>query len=764
MAARRPSGFGIVDRPFWIIDPQALVDKRVTFQFPMGNTVTRLSGTCTQYDPNDGKHFVVYDDGTQKWYTMTTKTFWVDDVRYDVGDRSLRRDPRIDEAAAEQNRVRRLQNCAWRLAAEKAAAEKAKAENDAELLDAAKDGDLGRVETAMETGADIEVKDAGNGNTPLHNACYRNHITLVEALIEKHGANVNATNQCGMTPLHGACAMKGYAALAELLIEKYRANVEAVTKDGKTPLDMAAGKKIRDAVTAAVSRVAASKRAAELDKMRAVSESSSLGHLQQQYTFTRGLRGHNLEADHCLAPCVFGTVEKLYDESLNPSKEAPSMGDLEAVDRMRLELDNAQKWVREASQRARTSAGCSTAVEARDAVRTKLKEVIDEAVRTFDVQVVHKEVGRLQAAETCLLNGLKELGHDAIDGEGIGKQKEHEMDVSSFIQSEEAQKAVEEWKLRFSVTATIAKSDDDVREAFLASTKLAAQYATLSVAQPPGLNMSVGAAQETQEFEEATFTSFNLALETLAREREFWVSYDPMAAFPARLVINAAVPLVSAIRSRINRLSSVRGKMALAQEESNRIGNLPTSPDRSKFDELREIEMDKAEDLIDAEGKLKKKIKRKKTPEEIQAAQDELTTARREAQGAQRQVEAERTLLVSQVDEFPELLALFSDIIGEDDLELGAVLKKGRSLSMYKQLPWPPEIAPGPSRHEVLLCEFGEEQYAVKKYKLKEPSKRRAFLREASLLRDLSKHPNIIDVNAVFTFTELDSGKPDPYT
>ena len=37
----------------------------------------RYEGLCTHYDPNDGKHFVVYDDGEKKWYTMTQKTFWV---------------------------------------------------------------------------------------------------------------------------------------------------------------------------------------------------------------------------------------------------------------------------------------------------------------------------------------------------------------------------------------------------------------------------------------------------------------------------------------------------------------------------------------------------------------------------------------------------------------------------------------------------------------------------------------------------------------
>ena len=79
---------------------------------------------------------------------------------------------------------------------------------------------------------------------------------------------------------------------------------------------------------------------------------------------------------------------------------------------------------------------------------------------------------------------------------------------------------------------------------------------------------------------------------------------------------------------------------------------------------------------------------------------------------------------------------------------------------MYKQLPWPGEIAPGSSRHDVLLCEFGEERYAVKVYRLQDPSERRAFLREAKLLCDLSKHPYIIDVDALFT--ELDEGSGNP--
>jgi len=62
--------------PFWITDPNALVGKRVTVLWSKGK---RYKGACKHYDPKDGRHFIVYDDGEKKWYTMSQKTFWVND-------------------------------------------------------------------------------------------------------------------------------------------------------------------------------------------------------------------------------------------------------------------------------------------------------------------------------------------------------------------------------------------------------------------------------------------------------------------------------------------------------------------------------------------------------------------------------------------------------------------------------------------------------------------------------------------------------------
>ena len=53
------------------------------------------------------------------------------------------------------------------------------------------------------------------------------------------GADVNAKNDGGFTPLHAA-ALNGHKEIAELLIEK-GANLNAKDRRGRTPLDQAEG-------------------------------------------------------------------------------------------------------------------------------------------------------------------------------------------------------------------------------------------------------------------------------------------------------------------------------------------------------------------------------------------------------------------------------------------------------------------------------------------------------------------------------------------
>ncbi len=86
------------------------------------------------------------------------------------------------------------------------------------LNEAAKQGNLKEVKRLISKGANIEVKDASSA-TP------------------SHGANVNAVNMNGRTPLYSA-AFNGLVEIAEILIAN-GADVNAVDKGSRTPLTRA---------------------------------------------------------------------------------------------------------------------------------------------------------------------------------------------------------------------------------------------------------------------------------------------------------------------------------------------------------------------------------------------------------------------------------------------------------------------------------------------------------------------------------------------
>jgi len=92
------------------------------------------------------------------------------------------------------------------------------------------------VELLIAKGADVNAKNK-YGSTPLHRAASGGHKEITEILIAK-GADVNAKNHRGMTPLQFA-AMKGHKEIAELLIAK-GADVNAKENHGRTPLHGAA--------------------------------------------------------------------------------------------------------------------------------------------------------------------------------------------------------------------------------------------------------------------------------------------------------------------------------------------------------------------------------------------------------------------------------------------------------------------------------------------------------------------------------------------
>jgi ankyrin repeat protein len=76
----------------------------------------------------------------------------------------------------------------------------------------------------MILGANIEAKEEA-GETPLHGAAQENSLAFARLLID-HGADIDAKDDTGGTPLHEA-AWKNLADVARLLIDS-GANTEGI--------------------------------------------------------------------------------------------------------------------------------------------------------------------------------------------------------------------------------------------------------------------------------------------------------------------------------------------------------------------------------------------------------------------------------------------------------------------------------------------------------------------------------------------------------
>ena len=107
-------------------------------------------------------------------------------------------------------------------------------EADRALLDASEKENIEAVKQHLDTGADVNAKDEG-GQTPLHRAALRGHKEIVELLIAK-SADVNAKDLNWRTPLHYATF--GSDEIVELLLAN-GADVNPKDRGGQTPLDLA---------------------------------------------------------------------------------------------------------------------------------------------------------------------------------------------------------------------------------------------------------------------------------------------------------------------------------------------------------------------------------------------------------------------------------------------------------------------------------------------------------------------------------------------
>ncbi len=104
------------------------------------------------------------------------------------------------------------------------------------LAIAAQNAKIKAAETLVAAGADVNMKVAKGGYTPLMLATISGSAELAAMLIE-HGAAVNATNPGGVTALMIAAATN-HAGVARLLLE-HGADVGARSEDGRTALSIA---------------------------------------------------------------------------------------------------------------------------------------------------------------------------------------------------------------------------------------------------------------------------------------------------------------------------------------------------------------------------------------------------------------------------------------------------------------------------------------------------------------------------------------------
>ena len=100
------------------------------------------------------------------------------------------------------------------------------------LFDLIQNGKINLAIKKIQSGADVNAKN-NDGLTPLHWASSNEHIEIVKLLLE-HGADVNAKNDDGYTPLYWA-SRKGHTEIVNLLL-KYGADVNTKDDDGNTPL------------------------------------------------------------------------------------------------------------------------------------------------------------------------------------------------------------------------------------------------------------------------------------------------------------------------------------------------------------------------------------------------------------------------------------------------------------------------------------------------------------------------------------------------
>tara|TARA_B110000208_G_scaffold191423_1_gene258224 strand:- start:3610 stop:5262 length:1653 start_codon:yes stop_codon:yes gene_type:complete len=94
-------------------------------------------------------------------------------------------------------------------------------------------GEQDAVERLIVEGANVNAHDF-LGDTPLHSACFHGMTEVARTLLEEHAAEIESVDMCGCTPLHDACR-HGHVETVTMLLDK-GALVGASNEFGNTPL------------------------------------------------------------------------------------------------------------------------------------------------------------------------------------------------------------------------------------------------------------------------------------------------------------------------------------------------------------------------------------------------------------------------------------------------------------------------------------------------------------------------------------------------
>ncbi|KAF7418100.1 hypothetical protein HZH68_000753 [Vespula germanica] len=143
---------------------------------------------------------------------------------------------KIRDRMLSQPRCDRMQVSAWEDDDDGVEAERnAKEPDEIAILGAAENGDIEKIRKLLIKDPNLLECTDKDGYTPLHRACYGNHVEIVEYLL-KMGARIDTKTMDDWQPLHSACCWNNVECAAILIANG--ADVNAKSKGDQTPLHL----------------------------------------------------------------------------------------------------------------------------------------------------------------------------------------------------------------------------------------------------------------------------------------------------------------------------------------------------------------------------------------------------------------------------------------------------------------------------------------------------------------------------------------------